>query len=149
MCSANVSIEQQMPDARKTAPGGKRVNNDAAASKPAAEPLFGEAALKEAIADIAANPTAAGASGDARAYFLSPPQPSCCLTSPNPLNLGQHKATAFGRSQTADKPRRFSAGFCFWDGLMVARRGLQAHAGLSARARAIFLMFCAAAASRH
>lgn len=61
-----------MPDARKTAPGGKRVNNDAAASKPAAEPLFGEAALKEAIAEIAANPTAAGASGDARAGAAKP-----------------------------------------------------------------------------
>lgn len=50
-----------MPNTRKTAPGGKRVNKAATASKPAAEPLLGEAALKQAMAEIAANPTAAGA----------------------------------------------------------------------------------------
>jgi len=61
-----------MPDARKTAPGGKRVNKEAAASKSAVQPLLGEAALKEAIAEIAANPTAAGASGDAQASASKP-----------------------------------------------------------------------------
>src|SRR5215212_7266642 len=51
--------------------------------------------------------------------------------------------------QTDDKPRRFSAGFCFWmvgSGFEVSA---QARAALGASARAIFLMFWAAAASRH
>ncbi|HVQ67005.1 MAG TPA: toxin-activating lysine-acyltransferase [Bradyrhizobium sp.] len=43
------------------------MNKTATASKPAAEPLLGEAALKQAMAEIAANPTAAGAFGAAQA----------------------------------------------------------------------------------
>ena len=55
-----------MSDTSKATPGGKRVNKNAAASKPAAQPLFGEAALKEAIAEIAANPTPSGPPGAAQ-----------------------------------------------------------------------------------
>jgi cytolysin-activating lysine-acyltransferase len=61
-----------MPNTRKTAPGEKRVNKTATASKPAAEPLLGEAALKQAMAEIAANPTAAGAFGAAQAGASAP-----------------------------------------------------------------------------
>src|ERR1035438_679744 len=50
---------------------------------------------------------------------------------------------------TADKPCRFSASFCFLQFLMELGVGSQAHIGEKATARAIFLMFWAAAASRH
>src|SRR4051812_31681630 len=50
-----------------------------------------------------------------------------------------------GLGQTADKPRRFSTGFCFERKLKEGCGKLEARKGLGARARAIILMFCAAA----
>jgi cytolysin-activating lysine-acyltransferase len=75
-----------MPTTRKTAQGEKRVDKSATASKPAAEPLLGEAALMQAMAEIAANPTAAGASGAAQAGASAPGKPD---QEPPPTTVSQ------------------------------------------------------------
>ena len=75
-----------MPNTRKTAPGEKRVNKTATASKPAAEPLLGEAALKQAMTEIAANPTAAGAFSAAQASASASDKPA---SEPPPKTVSQ------------------------------------------------------------
>jgi cytolysin-activating lysine-acyltransferase len=56
-----------MPDRKKSARGGKRMNKTAAAGKSDGEPLLGEAALKDALAGFGVSPNASGGfgSGDA------------------------------------------------------------------------------------
>jgi len=75
-----------MPNTRKKAPGEKRVNKTATASKPAAEPLLGEAALKQAMTEIAANPTAAGAFSAAQASASASDKPA---SEPPPKTVSQ------------------------------------------------------------
>ena len=74
-----------MSDTGKTAPRGRRVNKSKTASKAAAEPLLGEAALQEAMASFAAGQGAPGAAS-AQAGASAPGQPAAA---PPPKTVSQ------------------------------------------------------------
>jgi cytolysin-activating lysine-acyltransferase len=71
-CSSirQAQLEQPMADLKKNARGAKRTRGAGAAARPAAAPLLGEAALREALAGFAVAPSANGgaaASGEGQA----------------------------------------------------------------------------------